>query len=137
MLAKCVVGLMDVIDEDVELYYIDNGTSREVSKKNPPASKPDEARVDPVLGEIKWSTWLGLIWSRETHRNQSRSLPPSLEEAERSIGKTTGGDAVLDPKNDDTLQLEKTGMLLWFAFALTFLANFADKILHTFCGFYF
>lgn len=53
MLAKCVVGLMDVIDEDVELYYIDNGTSREVSKKNPPASKPDEARVDPVLGEIK------------------------------------------------------------------------------------
>jgi hypothetical protein len=36
---------MDVIDEDEELCYIDDGTPMEVSEKNPSTLKPDEARI--------------------------------------------------------------------------------------------
>lgn len=41
-----VTGLMDVIDDTEELYYIDNGTPMETSEKNPSVSMFDEARVN-------------------------------------------------------------------------------------------
>jgi hypothetical protein len=128
---KRVSGLMDVIDEDEELCYIDDGTPMEVSEKNPSTLKPDEARIYPVSGEgqrsgLKSSDAINL-GSSEAERpmeNQSRSSPPSFEEAERPVEKTTGFDAILDPKNDDTLQLEKAGMFLWFAFSLDLFDRF-------------
>jgi hypothetical protein len=44
--------------------------------------------------------------------NQSRSPPPTFDEAEKASEKTTGGGAILDSKNDDALQLEDVGMFV-------------------------
>jgi hypothetical protein len=48
VLEKHVAGLMDVIDEDEELCYIDDCTPMEISEKNPSALKPVEARINSV-----------------------------------------------------------------------------------------
>jgi hypothetical protein len=115
---KRVAGLMDVIDEDEELCYIDDGNPIEVSRKNPSASKLDEAGINPMLGEgqssgLKSNDLIDFDSSEaeKPSENQSRSPPPSLEETERFVEKSTGNDAILHPKNDDTLQLEKR---VWF-----------------------
>jgi hypothetical protein len=42
---------MDVIDEDEELNYIDDGTPMETSEKKHLVSKTNEAKVDPVIDE--------------------------------------------------------------------------------------
>jgi hypothetical protein len=108
---------MDVIDEDEELNYIDDGTPMETLEEYP-VSKSDEAKVDPVIDEGQSS---GLkpndpidLNSSETERptaNQSRSPLPTLEEIERSVVKTTRDDAILNVKDDNALQLEEAGVL--------------------------
>jgi hypothetical protein len=116
---KRVVGLMDVIDEDEELCYIDDGTPMEISERSPSTLKPVEDRINPMrdvgqgLGQ-KSSDHIELGSSEiEKHmENQSRSPPPTFEEAEKPVEQTTGGDTILDSKDDDTLLLENVGTFL-------------------------
>jgi hypothetical protein len=115
---KRVAGLMDVIDEDEELNYIDDGTPMETSDKERPVPKTDKARVDPATDEGQNS---GLkpqdpidLDSSEAERpiaNQSRSSLPTLEDIEKPVVGTTRYDAVLSIKDDNVLQLENTDVL--------------------------
>jgi hypothetical protein len=44
-----------------------------------------------------------------------------LAETERPVDLTTEGDAILDTKNNDALQFEEAGVLLWLAFTFLLL----------------
>jgi hypothetical protein len=83
---KRVDSLMDVIDEDEELNYIDNGTPMETSEKEHPVLKSDKAKVDPAIGEgqssgLKPNDPLDLDSSdvEKPTENQSRSPPPGWQ----------------------------------------------------------
>jgi hypothetical protein len=104
--------------------------------QDPSALKPVKAKINHVPEEgqgsgLKLSDLIdfGSSEVEKPMENQSRSPPPTFEEAERPVEKTIGGDTILDSKNDDTLLLENAGMSLWFAFSLTFLTNYIDKSL--------
>jgi hypothetical protein len=104
--------------------------------QDPSALKPVKAKINHVPEEgqgsgLKLSDLIdfGSSEVEKPMENQSRSPPPTFEEAERPVEKTIGGDTILDSKNDDTLLLEHAGMSLWFAFSLTFLTNYIDKSL--------
>jgi hypothetical protein len=109
---------MDVIEEDEELNYIDDGTPMKTSEKGCPSLKTVEAKANPATNESQNS---GLephdpidLDSSEAERpatDQSRSPPPTLEDAERSTVETTENDAALNVKNNNVLQLEKAGVL--------------------------
>jgi hypothetical protein len=115
MPTKRVAGLMDVINEDEELNYIDDGTPVETSEN---ALKTIEAKANPATDEGQKS---GLephdpidLDSSEAERptaDQSRSPLPTLEYAERSVVETTGDDAALNVKDNKVLQLENAGVL--------------------------
>jgi hypothetical protein len=121
-----VACLMDVIDETEELYYIDDGTPMETSKKNPSASMPEEARVNLLQDGGQGSgskesdpIELGSFEIENPEENLSRSPPPTFEEAEKHAEETTGGDDPLSSKGDDALLLENAGMFLHIALSLS------------------
>jgi hypothetical protein len=142
---KCVAGLMDVIDETEELCYIDDGTPMEISKKNPSASVPVEARINPMPDEGKGSGLkasdpidLGSSEVEKPMENKSRYPSPTFDEAEKHVEKATGGDTILDSKSDDALLLENASSFLCVTFSLTFFTDHVDKkltIVHV-CSFF-
>jgi hypothetical protein len=125
---------MDVIDEDEELNCINDGTPMETPETKNHVSKTDKTDVDPAIDEgqnsgLKPSDPLDLD-SSEAEKptiNQSRLPPPTLEETERSVEKTTEDDVVLDIKDDSALRLEEAGVFPWLACVLSpFFMSFVD-----------
>jgi hypothetical protein len=115
--------VLNVIDEDEELCYIDDGTPMEILEKNPSSLEPVETQINLVpdvgqgLGQILNDPIdLGLSEVEKPVDTRSRSPPLTFEEVEKHVEKTTEGDATLDSKSDDDLLLEKAGTLLWFTF---------------------
>jgi hypothetical protein len=113
-----VAGLMDVIDEDEELYYIYDGIPAETLKKESSTLKTIEAKADAATGkgensglEPHDSIDLDSFEAERPAADQSRSPPPTLEDAERLAMEITGGGAAPLIKDANVLQLEKAGTL--------------------------
>jgi hypothetical protein len=113
-----VAGLMGVIDEDEEFYYIDDGIPAETSKKESSTLKTIEAKADSAMGKGENSGMephdpidLDSSEAETLAADQSRSPPPMLEDAKRSTMEITGGGASPLIKDTNILQLEKAGVV--------------------------
>jgi hypothetical protein len=114
-----VAGLMDVIDEDEELNYLDDDTPAMGSQEKDFALKTTEIIIEPVADKGESS---GL----KAH-NPSRSPPPVLKDDGGLMMNISEENIALAATDALALQLEKTGSP--FDSLLTFsirLANFDD-----------
>jgi hypothetical protein len=118
MPTKRVAGLMDVVDEDEELNYIDDGTPMETSGKESPALKTVEAKDDPAMDKGQSPVLephdpidLDSTEAERPAADQSKSPPPMLEGPESSAVEITGDDIAPLVKDNNVLQLEKAGAL--------------------------
>lgn len=121
-----VVGLMDVIDETEELFYIDDGTPMEITDNNPLVSMLEGAIFNPSPNDGQGAgskesdpIKLGETEIEKPEENPSQSPPPTFEEAEQKVKESAGGDSALGSKGDDTLLLEHTGTFLPVALSLS------------------
>jgi hypothetical protein len=109
---------MDAIDEDEELYYIDDGIPTETSKEESSALKTIESKTDSATGKGENSDLkphdpidLDSSEAKRPMADQSRLPPLMLGDAKRSAMEIIRGDVAPLIKDANVLQLEKVGAL--------------------------
>jgi hypothetical protein len=129
-----VAGLMDVIDEDEELSYLDDGAPTTTSQEKNLTLKTSELAFESAADKGGSSDLrdhdpidLSSPKAEKVEANQSRSQPLALKDDGRSTMDISEGNIASSAQDTLALQLEKTG--LPFDLLLTSLirlANFDD-----------
>jgi hypothetical protein len=123
-----VAGLIDVIDEDEELNYLDDDTPATASKEKSPALKTIEAINEPVASkgessglEARDPIDLDFPEAEKPAADQSRSPPPALKDDGGSVMEISEGNTASPAKDTRVLQLEKAGALFDLSLCFSFL----------------
>lgn len=111
-----VISLMDVIDDNEKLYYINDDAPMETQGKNLLVSMHDEVgtilpkeKGQGVGSKARDPIELGSSVVENPEENLSWSPPPTFDEAELNAEELIEGGNALGSKGDDTLLLETTG----------------------------
>jgi hypothetical protein len=114
-----VAGLMDVIDEDEELSYLDDGAPATTSQEKDLALKMTEIASEPAVDKGEGSGLkahdpivLGSPEAEKVEPNQSRSPPPVLKDDRRSTMDISEGNITSPSQDALALELEKIGLPL-------------------------
>jgi hypothetical protein len=129
-----VAGLMDVIHEDEEWSYLDDGAPATTSQEKKLALKTSEVASEPAADKGGSSGLrahdpidLSSPEAEKVEANQSRSLPPVLKDDGKSTMDISEGNIASSAQDTLALQLEKTGSPFDFLLtSLIRLANFDD-----------
>lgn len=139
--------MMDIIDGDEELTYINEDATIETDKTESRVSAQEKGDVrlredlDPTKGlKARDPIDLASTDTEVPEGGSSRSPPPTFDEVERNVGALTGDDDALGHKGSDRLVLETSGALSLMTFS-SFLANFLHSkldlpFLWLFSGYY-
>jgi hypothetical protein len=129
-----VAGLMDVIDKDEELSYLDDGVPAAASQEKNLVLKTSEVAFEPAADKGGSSGLrahdpidLSSPEAEKVEVNQSRSPPPVLKDNGKSTMDISEGNIASSAQDTLALQLEKTGSPFDSPLtSLVRLANFDD-----------
>jgi hypothetical protein len=107
---------MDVIDEDEELSYLDDGAPATASQEKNLALKTIEIAFEPAADrggnsglQAHYPIDLSSPEAEKVEENQSRSLPPILKDDGKSTMDISEGNMVSSAQDALAFYLEKTG----------------------------
>jgi hypothetical protein len=123
-----MVGLMDVIDEDEELIYLDDDTPATASQKKNLALQSTETIVELAVGKGENSGLrahdpinLDSLEAEKPEAGQSISPPPILKDDRGSMMDISKENVASPAKDTLALQLEKAGSLFDLSLSFSFL----------------
>jgi hypothetical protein len=109
-----VVGLVDIIDGEEELSYIDDDILIETNKVEPKAVAPEKRKTANLTKGLEAKSPIDLDSGHENVHDEdlSRSPPPSFDEIERNVQALTGTSDAPKFRGKDYVPLEATSILI-------------------------